>query len=159
MSIQTFSKSFLFPNNKRKLKTKSSYSYWAGPWEPSGPRPHLARSDRAKGRGGLARGFGPRPLGPARPRRRSHAGVEMPRRRGRCQRAGGRCRLGQGKRASARGLQGGGECEQATRKGGGGEEGCIPRRPSTAAPWLTAAKREEGSTLAQRHHNREHQVP
>ena len=82
MSIQTFSKSFLFPNNKRKLKTKSSYSYWAGPWEPSGPRPHLACSDRAKGRGGLARGFSPRPLGPARPRRRGHAGVETPRRRG-----------------------------------------------------------------------------
>ena len=82
MSIQTFSKSFLFPNNKRKLKTKSSYSYWAGPWEPSGPRPHLARSDRAKGRGGLARGFGPRPLGPARSRRRGHAGIETPQRRG-----------------------------------------------------------------------------
>ena len=76
-----------------------------------------------------------------------------------CQWAGGRCRPGQGKRVSARGSQGGGECEQATRKGGGGEEGCIPRRPSTAAPWLTAAKREEGSTLAQKRHNREHQVP
>jgi len=33
MSTQTFSKVFLFPNNKRKPKTYFSYYYWAGPWE------------------------------------------------------------------------------------------------------------------------------
>ena len=33
MSTQTFSKVFLFPNNKRKLKTYFSYYYWAGPWK------------------------------------------------------------------------------------------------------------------------------
>ena len=31
-------------------KMLSSYSYWAGPWKPTGPRPHSACSDRAKGR-------------------------------------------------------------------------------------------------------------
>ena len=50
LSIQTFSKAFLFPNNKRKLKTKFSYYYWAGPWKTTGPRPHSACADRAKGR-------------------------------------------------------------------------------------------------------------
>ena len=50
MSIQTFSKSFLFPNNKRKLKRKFSYYYWIGPWKPTGPRPHSAYADRVKGR-------------------------------------------------------------------------------------------------------------
>ena len=29
---------------------KFSYYYWAGPWKPTGPRPHSACADRAKGR-------------------------------------------------------------------------------------------------------------
>ena len=33
MSIQPFSKVFLFLNNKRKNRKQFSYYYWAGPWE------------------------------------------------------------------------------------------------------------------------------
>ena len=50
MSTQTFSKPFLFSNNKEKLKTNYFYSYWAGPWKRTGPRPQPACSARAKGR-------------------------------------------------------------------------------------------------------------
>ena len=50
MSTQTFSKPFLFSNNKEKLKTDYFYSYWAGPWKRTGPRPQPACSVRAKGR-------------------------------------------------------------------------------------------------------------
>ena len=83
----------------------------------------LRRPSEGEG-GGLARGFGPSHPGPARPRRRSHAtpAFQMPRWRGRCQRAGGHCRPGPGKRASARAPQESAEPEQATQKDGGGKE-------------------------------------
>ena len=38
---------------------KTSYCYWAGPWEPSGPRPHSACSDRAKGSAAAWQGLRP----------------------------------------------------------------------------------------------------
>ena len=103
---------------------KTSYCYWAGPRESAGPRPHSACAAQAKGKSGGLSGASAHGLlaqlsrGEGRSRRRRDV---VAARLGR--RAGGHCRPGQGKRASAWGSQGVGECEQANRKGEGGEEG------------------------------------
>jgi hypothetical protein len=52
LSIQTFSKPFLFSKSKEKFEKESSYCYWAGPRESAGPLSHLAYAARAKGREG-----------------------------------------------------------------------------------------------------------
>ena len=51
MSTQTFSKVFLFPNNKRKTENNFSYYYWAGPWERlAHGRFRPAQTERREGR-------------------------------------------------------------------------------------------------------------
>ena len=82
MSIQTFSKSFLFSNNKEKLKMKLPIA--TGPARGNQLAHGHTRPAQTERRGVRrpGRGFGPWPLGPARPRQGSHAGVETPRRRG-----------------------------------------------------------------------------
>ena len=150
MSTQTFSKPFLFSNNKEKLKTNYFYSYWAGPWKRTGPRPQPACVARALGSAAAWQGL--RPTAALAQLGRSEGDTPAPRLRGGAARpaAGGHCRSGQDKRASAGGSRGVGECEQAAKQGGEGEEGEVPRRPSTVAPWPTAAKHEECATLAQK---------
>jgi hypothetical protein len=65
LSIQTFSKPFLFSNNKEKLKT-------------TGPLPHLACADRAKGGRRLSSGLRPKPFWPSLAGQRSHATAARP---------------------------------------------------------------------------------
>ena len=71
MSIQTFSKSFLFSNNKEKLKMKLPIA--TGPARGNQLAHGHTRPAQTERRGVRrpGRGFGPRPLGPARPRRRA----------------------------------------------------------------------------------------
>ena len=77
MSTQTFSKVFLFPNNKRK--PKSIFPITTGPARGNNwPTATFGLRNRAKGKGdSLARGSGPRPTWPssAEARRPRHAGV------------------------------------------------------------------------------------
>ena len=159
MSIQTFSKSFLFPNNKRKLKTKSSYSYWAGPLEPSGPRPHLACSDRAKGVRRPGSGLWPTATWPSSAEAKGvHAGVETSRRRGSASgpaaiagrvRASGRARGVHKEVANpSRQLERVEEGKEDAFHGGRARRRHDGRRRSSqnALPWL------------KRRHSREHQV-
>ena len=102
------------------MEINSFKKYWAGPWGTAGPWPQLAHADRAKGeRGGLA---GPRPTaafglaslaGEGRvPRRgaRWRGGAARPA-------AGGHLRPRQRKQASAGGVRGNGESEQAAKHG------------------------------------------
>ena len=88
-----------------------------------------------------------------------HAGAVTSRRRGSANGAGGHYRPCQGKLAGACGSCEAGECRQVARQGGEREEGCLPRRPSTAAPWPTVARREKALPGLNSRHKREHQVP
>ena len=123
MSIQTFSKSSLFSNNKEKLKMKHPIATGSARGNPLAHghfRP--VRSERrgkaawpgASAHGHLAQ-LGQGEGGSRRRRDITAAWLG--------QRAVGHCRPVQGKRASARGSQASAELEQAARKGGGGEEG------------------------------------
>ena len=122
MSTQTFSKVFLFPNNKRK--PKSIFPITTGPARGNNwPTATFGLRNRAKGKGGgLARSFGPRPSWPSSAKARRHAtpAFQAPWRCGRCQWAGGRCWPCPGKRTCAQGSQEGGEPEQATQRDGEG---------------------------------------
>ena len=149
MSSQTFFKSFLFSNNKEKLKMKHPIATGStcgnllahGHFRPvRSERRGKAAWPGASAHGHLAQ------LGQG----EGHAGAETSRRRGSASGAGGHYRPCQGKRASARGSQRVGECEQAARHGGEGGEGGVPRRPSTVASWPTAAKLGKCATLAQK---------
>ena len=72
--------------------------------------------------------------------------------------AGGHLRPRQRKQASAGGSRGIGECEQAAKQGGEGEEGGVPRRPSTAAPWPSVARRGEAHPRLGRRRKREREL-
>ena len=130
MSTQTFSKVFLFPNNKRK--TENNFPITTGPAHGNDwPTATFGLRNRAKGKGdGLAWCFGPRLTWPSSAEVRRHAtpAFQTPRRCGRCQRAACRYRPGLGKRACVLGPQEGGEPEQVTQWDGEGTEEALPRR-------------------------------
>ena len=100
------------------MKINSLKRYWAGLWGTAGPWPHLARAVRAKGeRGGLA---GPRPMaafGLVGLASRGRVPCRSARWRDGAARpaAGGRLRPWQRKQASAIGVRGHGENEQAAK--------------------------------------------
>ena len=82
MSTQTFSKVFLFLNNKRKLKTYFSYYYWAGLWKQLA-HDQFRPAQPIEGEGQRP-GSGLRPTAtwPSSAEAKGHADVETSRRRG-----------------------------------------------------------------------------
>ena len=130
MSTQIFSKVFLFPNNKRK--PKSIFPITTGPARGNNwPTATFGLRKPSGGKGdGPARGSGPKPSWPSLAEARCHTTptFQAPRRCGRCQRAGGRCRPCPGKQACAQGPQEGDEPKQATQRDGEGTGGSFPRR-------------------------------
>ena len=125
------------------MEINSFKKYWAGPWGTAGPRRQPACAAQARGRGDGPTGRQPPAwLGLASrgkvPRRgaRWRGGAARPA-------AGGHLRPWQCKQASAGDVRGEGEFGRVARRGWRGEGRRIPWRPSTAAPWPSAARRGE----------------
>ena len=125
------------------MKINSLKLYWAGPKEIAGPRPSPACAAQARGKeDGPQRvnppawlGLASRGRAPCRSARWRDGGARPA--------VGGRLRPRQRQRASAGDVRGEGELGRVARRGWRGEGRRIPWRPSTAAPWPSAARRGE----------------